>query len=113
MYKKIINLPFSEHKELVIIDEYNGAYSLVAGREGKDGKAHMDWCFPQGMDREPKEKAIPTKVKIGDRNSAITIITELAKFFELKIEEDPTKREYDDRPASETDARFSDNAIPF
>ena len=49
----------------VLLQEYNGEFSIVAAQEGKDGAIYKLWCFPQGKDRKPVEKSLPWKVKIG------------------------------------------------
>jgi len=60
-----------EYGRGVQLDEYNGVFSLIAAREGTDGKIYKEWAFPQDKDRRPRDKAIPVKVDLGDKDQAI------------------------------------------
>ena len=62
----------SQYGEGVLLDEYHGNYSLVAAREGNNGEIYMQWCYPQGSDRKPREKGVPWKVTFGDKQAAIS-----------------------------------------
>ena len=77
MLDLFIEIPFSEHNEGVVLNEYNGTFSLIQAQKGKDGKHYMRWCFPQGKDRQPMEKAIPQKINLGDRNAATEVLKKL------------------------------------
>jgi hypothetical protein len=68
--KYFIEDPDSAYHEGVLLDEYQGKYSLVSARKGKNGKVYMSWCFPQGPDRKPREKGVPWKVTLGDKAAA-------------------------------------------
>ena len=61
----------NDYHDVILLDEYNGIISIVSGREGKDGKNYPQWVFPQDQNRKPREKAIPLKVSLGDRDNAI------------------------------------------
>lgn len=69
--KFFCELPDSEYGEGVMLDEYHEKWSLVAARKAKDGKVYMSWCFPQGIDRKPKEKGVPWKVNLGNQKQAL------------------------------------------
>ncbi len=62
----------SQYGEGVMLDEYNGAVSLVSARK-KDNQVYMDWCYPQAKDgsRKPIEKSLPWKITLGSREDAI------------------------------------------
>jgi hypothetical protein len=64
-------LPDSQYGEGVMLDEYQGTYSLVSARKAKDGKIYMSWCYPQGTDRKPREKGVPWKVSLGTKEQAL------------------------------------------
>jgi hypothetical protein len=66
------------------LDEYKGAYSLVACKQGKDGKVYPEWAIMQGKDKEPRTKddgsymVRPTKVTLGNsREEAIRNLREI------------------------------------
>jgi hypothetical protein len=62
----------SKYGEGVILDEYNGSFSLVSARK-KDDEVYMEWVYPQARDgsRKPIDKNIPLKITFGDRESII------------------------------------------
>ena len=65
----------SKYGEGAMLNKYGDNYSIVAARESlKGGTIYKDWAFPQDKDRQPKAKAVPMGVKIGDRNQAIGIL---------------------------------------
>lgn len=75
----------SAYGEGILVDEYNGTWSLVAARQKNDGKIWMEWGFPQKRDgsKEPMEKSLPWKLKIGEsKEAAANRLRELA----LRIE---------------------------
>ena len=80
--------PNSQYGEGIEIDEYNGTYSLVSARKGKDGKVYKQWCYPQGGDKDnsfPKDRAVPWKITIGGTpEEALSMIGMLA--HELRSE---------------------------
>lgn len=61
----------SEYGKGIELNEYKGRFFIHASKEGSDGKVYSDWAFPQDRDRKPKDKAIPVKVELGDRPTAI------------------------------------------
>ena len=64
----------SEHGEGLLIDEYNGRWSVVRARKGKDGGVWMEWAYPQKRDgsKGAMEKAFPWGLKFGDSKEAAT-----------------------------------------
>lgn len=54
----------------ILLDEYNGSYSLVNAKQTEDGKIFKDWVFPARYDKQercskPIEKSTPWKLTIG------------------------------------------------
>ncbi len=76
-----IPIPDSKFSDTIIINKYGDQYSIVAGGISKEGKNYMKWCFPQGPDREPREKAVPWKISLGNRDEAVEVVTKIAKAF--------------------------------
>ena len=80
-----IPVPNSQYGEIIIVNKYGDQYSLVSGRSSKKGGTnYMQWCFPQGTDKQPKEKAVPWGVRIGNQNDAIEVVKGIAKAFGLE-----------------------------
>lgn len=65
-----------EYKTGIAIDEYNGAYALVAAQAGKDGKIYTRWGYPE-KNKQPMGKSIPWKITIGDGEQAVAALTAL------------------------------------
>jgi hypothetical protein len=63
--------PDSEYHEGVLLDQYNGTYSLIAAQKGKTGEIYLRWCFPQDKDRKPREKSVPWQVRLGNQEQAL------------------------------------------
>lgn len=59
-----------EHKNIVMLEEYEGKIQLIMGKLGRWGKLQT------GKDKY-SEKAIPWKVSLGSKDQAITAL----KFF--------------------------------
>jgi hypothetical protein len=66
----------------VIVNNYNGKYSLNSAWEGKDGKVNMNWAREQVKKDEFKEKATPIKVFLGDKESALKALREIYEAIE-------------------------------
>ena len=73
----------SQYGDGVLLNEYRKEFSLVAAKR-KDGKVFMEWVFPQKRDgsKEPIDKSLPWKIKLGPKAEAITAL----KFFIEKLE---------------------------
>jgi len=83
MEDKFFEIPDSKYSEGIILEEYQGSWSLVSGRTGTDGKNYKKWGFPQGKDKEAIGKAIPWKIYLGpSRKAAIDMLRKIA--MELK-----------------------------
>lgn len=63
----------SDYGEGIILEKYEGKFSLVAGNKSQkaEGTVYMKWGYPQGKDRKPIDKAIPWKVELGNSREAI------------------------------------------
>jgi len=79
-----IELPWNQYNEIIIVNKYNDRYSLALGYKGKEGTNGMKWCFPQGPDRQPREKSVPWSIPLGNRNDAIEAVKAIAKAFGIK-----------------------------
>ena len=75
--------PSSAYGDGILLNEYRNEFSLVAAKR-KDGKAYMEWVFPQKRDgsKEPIDKSVPWKVKLGSKAEAIAVL----KFFLDKLQ---------------------------
>ena len=82
-------MPDSEYHEGVMLDEYNGNWSLVSANKGKDGKVYLRWGFPQGLDRKPREKGVPWKVNLGTQEQALKTL----KYFGALLGGEPDSGE--------------------
>lgn len=81
-----VPVPNSQYGDVVIINKYGDQYSIVSGGSSKKGGTnYMKWCFPQGADKQPREKAVPWGIRIGNKNEAIEVVTGIAKAFGLKV----------------------------
>ena len=67
-----------QYKTGVVLDEYNGDFSLVSATKGND-KIFARWAFPQNKEREAGEKALPVKVTLGtSKESALQTLEHFA-----------------------------------
>jgi len=71
--------PGSKYNDGILLDYYEGEYSLVRARRGSNGTVYKSWCYPQNKDRAPGAKAIPWKVPIGNKETALDILDQIAK----------------------------------
>jgi len=100
MEDKFIKIQGDKYGAGVTLQEYNGTYSLVASKEGKDGKVWLDWAFPQTKDRTPGEKAWPVKVKLG--NSASESM-EMLQLLLAAFKAPDKSKQYSEQPAAPDD----------
>jgi hypothetical protein len=64
--------PDSQYHEGLMLDEYNGTFSLVSVNKGKDGKVYMKWGYPQKFgEKVPIDKSLPWKVTLGNQEQAL------------------------------------------
>ena len=73
----------SQYGDGIVLNEYRNEFSLVAAKQ-KDGNTYMEWMYPQKKDgsKEPIEKSLPWKIKLGNKEEAIKLL----KFFLEKLE---------------------------
>ena len=67
----------SKYGEGVLLDEYNGSWSIVSAREGKDGKVYMEWMYPQKRGegaKGPMEKSLPWKISFGSKEEMVATL---------------------------------------
>jgi len=76
--------PDSQYGEGVMLDEYNGKWSLVSARQGKDGTVYMQWAYPQARDgtKKPIEKSVPWKVSFGSKEATISGLRHFLEILE-------------------------------
>jgi len=101
--------PSSPYDDGILLNEYRNEFSLVAAKR-KGGKTYMEWVFPQKRDgsKEPIDKSVPWKVKLGSKAEAIAVL----KFFLDKLEGGPPKS--DEIPVDGwSDECQYDDEIPF
>jgi hypothetical protein len=73
-YELFYEIEDSKYGDGVVLNKYGDRYSIVAARKGKDeGTVWKEWAFPQDRDKQPRAKAIPLGVRIGN-------FTETVKF---------------------------------
>ena len=68
----------SEYGEGIILDEYDGEWSLINANRGQNEVVYKKWCFPQkrGKNAGAADKAIPWKITLGkDKAQAIETLT--------------------------------------
>ena len=103
------------------LDEYKGTFSLVACKQGKDGKEYPEWLIMQDKDRRPKQKengdymVRPVKVLLGNnRDEAIrnltAVLNELQGHtgYQEPADLPPTNTRMSDYPGPD-----DDSGIPF
>ena len=73
----------SPYGDGILLNEYRREFSLVAAKR-KEGEIFMEWVFPQKRDgsKEPIDKSLPWKIKLGPRAEAIKVL----RFFLEKLE---------------------------
>ncbi|MBW1802627.1 MAG: hypothetical protein JRJ85_18070 [Deltaproteobacteria bacterium] len=99
----------SQYGDGILLNEYRKEFSLVAAKR-KEDEIYMEWVFPQKRDgsKEPIDKSLPWKIKLGPRAEAIRVL----RFFLEKLEGEtspPGDTRGDDRGEGEP---FDDD-IPF
>jgi hypothetical protein len=83
----------SQYDELMLVQKRGDQYSLVLGRRGKEnGTNYMQWGHPSGPDKQPRPKAIPWKIPLGNYTQATTMIEKLMAVF---VKPTQTKNEPD------------------
>lgn len=65
--------PESDWNEGIMLEEYNGVFSLVSANKSRnsEGTVYKKWGFPQNKDKQPINKAIPWKVRLGSKRQAV------------------------------------------
>lgn len=64
----------------LILEEYNGAYSLASGWIGKGGEFKLNWCEVEMFDKKAQgkvKKKMPVKISLSSKKRAIEILQEL------------------------------------
>jgi len=71
---EFIGNPESKYNDGIMVNEYNGKYSLLSASEAEDGTIYMRWAFPKGKDKGPGSKAIPLGVNLGSAKNAAAML---------------------------------------
>ena len=50
----------------IMLQEYNGTYSVIAAGKGQNDVIYKKWGFPSGKDKKPISQVLPWQVKLGD-----------------------------------------------
>ena len=71
--------PNDNYNQGIVLEEYNGVLSLVASGKGagSESTVYKKWGFPQKKDKQPADKAIPWKIRLGNDREAVAML----KFF--------------------------------
>ena len=99
----------SQYGDGIVLNKYRNEFSLVAAKR-KNDEIFMEWVFPQKRDgsREPIEKSLPWKIKLGPKAEAIKML----KFFLEKLEGDASLSNDIQDDDGTRDNSFDDD-IPF
>lgn len=63
------------------LQEYKGAWYLVASRRTEKGDIAFEWCYPQ-RNKQPIEKSLPWKIKLGDsRKEAFEMLAHFGRIL--------------------------------
>lgn len=65
----------------IVLQEYQGTYSVAAAWEGKEGKTMLKWGKEQKGRDNFAETATPIKITLGDRETAIGVLKMLLSEF--------------------------------
>lgn len=91
-----------QYKSGVLLDEYNGTYSIVQAKEQKDGEVYKKWCCPKISKDKYADKDLPLGIRLGNLESAIDILESF--LHELKGE--AQEEEAQQAPDTEDDIPF-------
>ena len=80
-------------KNGVALEEYGGKFSLVRAYQDREDGVRLKWGYPQ-KDKAPIEKAVPWKVELGDRDTAVSVLNRF--LIELDAPNDPVNVPIDD-----------------
>lgn len=100
----------NQYLQGAVLDEYNNKYSICSANEGKDGKIYLQWAFPQDRDKQPRPKAIPWKVSLGDRSQAIKTLEYFLKVLKGSKQGD---FESEHKPPNNAQPMVDKEDIPF
>lgn len=85
-FEVFVEVPNNQYGEGVLVNKFGDQYGLLSAQKGKgNGTVYKKWCFPQDKDKQPREKAVPWGIRIGNKNEAIEVVTGIAKAFGIKV----------------------------
>jgi hypothetical protein len=78
-FEIVVPVDGSEYGDCVMLQKYGDKYQLLAGQLSKkpNGSPWMRWVFPQDKDKQPREKAIPLQINLGNLVAARSILAQL------------------------------------
>ena len=76
--------PESKYNEGIMLEEYNGVFSLVSAQKSQKGPVYKKWAFPVGKDKQPIEKMFPMGIRMGSKIQAVKTL----KYFLSKLSND-------------------------
>jgi len=78
-FEIVVPVDGSEYGDCVMMQKYGDKYQLLAGQLSKkpNGSPWMRWVFPQDKDKQPREKAIPLQINLGNLIAARSILAQL------------------------------------
>ena len=79
--------PESDWNEGIMLEEYNGVFSLVSAQRSKkaEGTVYKKWAYPVGKDKKPIDKMFPMGVRMGSKMQAVKTL----KYFLDQLTNDP------------------------
>lgn len=69
-------------KDFIELSAWQGTYSLIACREGKDGNVYQEWGKKKLGKTNYSDKDSPIKVVLGDQKTAVAVLKQILKYLE-------------------------------
>ena len=71
-----------QYHEGILLNEYQGKYSLVTASKGEDDKTYMQWVHPSGGRGEPpSDKVIPQGSPRMSRDQIVKLANDILRHF--------------------------------
>ena len=82
--------PNNKYGEGILLQEWNGTYSLVAAQKSQNGgTVYKKWVAPIGRDKKPIDKQLPWRIDLGDsREQALETLRYFGKVLSAPPEPD-------------------------
>lgn len=82
----------SRYSQGVVLEEYNGAYSLVSAKQTDTG-TYTQWCRPRVGKEKYSETAVPMGVRLGDKAQAVTVLERFVQMLKRGMAQTKSDRE--------------------